>query len=455
VRIPVTGKLFDWKSLDDAPDLVALKLLLEMLPDEKILSALRLRRYKGRNDYPVPMLWRVHLLRYFLRHPTMEHCLAELRRNAALRELAFIATVADVPKPWNISRFEEVLGETALLALLRGMFEQLIRKLGSVVPDLGHHTAGDSACLNARGDGPDDQRDKNDNPLPQPSGGRKEYRNDDGVVSKVYEWFGYKFHLLVDVKHEVILAWHVTSATESDAGQIPELIRQAKGNLPDGRIETMTYDKAADDVKTHTLLREQNIKPVVQNRQMWREEEERMLPGHDGNSNIVYNEAGTVFCYDKVSEPPVRHTMAYTGYEKSRGTLKYRCPARHEGWTCPSAGRCNKDKPFGKTVRVKQAIDLRRFPPIPRATMEFERRYKGRTAIERVNARCKLFWGADDGNVKGAKRFHAHIATIMVVHALFATALAAAPRYEGKSFSPVKLSTISLALYPGNPANST
>ena len=33
-----------------------------------------------------------------------------------------------------------------------------------------------------------------------------------------------------------------------------------------------------------------------------------------------------------------------------------------------------KDKTCGKTVRVKQALDLRRFPPPPRATMEFVRR---------------------------------------------------------------------------------
>jgi hypothetical protein len=79
----------------------------------------------------------------------MESCLAEMRRNAALRELAFIANVADVPKPWNISRFEEVLGEPTQLALLRGMFEQLLKKLGSVVADLGLHRAGDSSCLRA------------------------------------------------------------------------------------------------------------------------------------------------------------------------------------------------------------------------------------------------------------------------------------------------------------------
>ena len=49
MRIPTTGKLFDWESLDDSPDLKTLRLFLEWLPDSKILHALRLRRYKGVN----------------------------------------------------------------------------------------------------------------------------------------------------------------------------------------------------------------------------------------------------------------------------------------------------------------------------------------------------------------------------------------------------------------------
>ena len=93
-------------------------------------------------------------------------------------------------------------------------------------------------------------------------------------------------------------------------------------------------------------------------------------------------------------------------------------------------------------MRVKCEIDLRRFPPIPRATQEFERRYNGRTAVERVNARTKIYWGADDGNVTGAERFHAHLATIMLVHAAMANWLAMQPRYEGKSLSPTRLSPI-------------
>ena len=455
MRLTTTGKLFNWDSLDDSPDLTALKLLLELLPDERLLAALRLRRFRGRNDYGIATLWRVHMLRYFLRHPTMESCLADLRRNAALRELAMIADVEKVPKAWNMSRLEEVLGAPEHQKLLRDMFELLTRKLAFMVPEMGRHVAGDSSCLSARADSK--EACLKDKRLPQPAGGRKEYLDDEDKVSKVYEWFGYKFHLLVDVRYEVILAWQITSATASDIGPIPELVRQAQGHLPAGRMETLAYDKAADDVGTHQLLHQQRIKPVVENRWMWWEESERMLPGHDGTSNIVYDEAGSVFCYDKVSDPPVKRKMAYTGYEPSRGTLKYRCPAMHEGFQCPMTHICNQNKSYGKTVRVKQAIDLRRFPPIPRGTQEFERRYKGRSAVERVNARCKLFWGADDGNVTGAKRFHAHVATMMVVHAMMATALASAPRHSGKSLSPVRLSRMALALrdHNGSPPKPT
>jgi hypothetical protein len=58
------------------------------------------------------------------------------------------------------------------------------------------------------------------------------------------------------------------------------------------------------------------------------------------------------------------------------------------------------------TVRVPQELDLRRFPSIPRGTKQFERLYNGLTAVERVNARLKVFWGADDGNVVGSRRIH-------------------------------------------------
>lgn len=447
MRLLTTDPLFAWDQLPDGPSLTGLRFLLDLLPDAPLLAALRRYRGHGRNDYPVHVLWRVHVTRYLLRHVTMEACLAELHRNPALRRGVGIAQDQAVPEPWNMSRFLEVLGQPEHLALLQQAFTQLAQRLGQAVPDLGRNLAGDSAALSARGDA-----DPAATTLPQPQGCRKEYCDDTGKVTQVYEWFGYKFHLLVDVKHEVVVAWTITAATGSDAGQLPALLEAAQAVLPEGRIQSLAYDKAADDEKTHQLLHEAQIKPLIQNRALWQDEPERRLPHHQAQSNVVYDEAGTLFCYDQTSAIPVKHKMAFAGYEKSRGTLKYRCPARHEGWACPSDKRCNGASRYGKTVRVKCELDLRRFPPIPRATQEFARRYQGRTAIERVNARLKLFWGADDGNVTGAARFHAHLATILLVHIAMATYLAMSPRYEGKSLSPTRLSRIARQLHQAAPA---
>jgi hypothetical protein len=194
------------------------------------------------------------------------------------------------------------------------------------------------------------------------------------------------------------------------------------------------------------LLHTAGIRPLIENRALWKSEPERMRPGHTGRSNLVYDESGTIYCYDKVSMPIVRHRMAYVGHEARRGTLKYRCPAHHEGWTCPSDAPCNGGRRYGLVARIKSELDLRRFPPIPRATKQFERLYHGRTAVERVNARIKLYWGADDGNVVGARRFHAMAGVVMLVHLALATTLARTARNEGKTLGGTRLSPIAKAL---------
>lgn len=452
-----TVQLFAWDQLEDSPSLTTLREFLRAIPDGKLLAALRAYRGHGRDDYPVGVLWGTVLLTIALRHPSFEACLGELRRNAALRRLIGIAPSDheedDVPKGYNISRFLEVLGLEPHRTLLHECFDEMIQRLGTAVPDLGRRTAGDSSTLNARAAAGSDRNPSVENEkieldehgLPQPAGGRKEYQDESGSVVKVVEWFGYKFHLLVDTKHEVVLAWEITSTKTADSEVLPRLVKNAKANMPEERMETLTYDKACDTNEVHEVLAEEDIKPVIETRKLWQNQVEQKLPGHGAESNVVFDEMGTLFCYDTVSQPPVRHRMSYTGHESSRGTLKYRCPAKHEGWRCPMSPICNAGKSYGMTVRVRQEIDLRRFPPIPRATKQFERLYNGRTSVERVNARLKLFWGADDGNITGAPRFFGFLSTVMIVHAGFATLLASAPRRQG-TLSKVSLHPIAKAL---------
>lgn len=446
MRISVTKPLFAWDSLEDSPTHKTIKQLLEIIPDEALLDSLNEARGNGRNDVPVRVAWGVLVLSVALRHPTIEHCLGELRRNEPLRKLIGIESEDAVPKKWNLSRFLDRLGQEPHLTHLHEIFNVMIERLGSVVPDLGRHTAGDATNLNARRKTEKRAAGEVEEGLPQASGGRKEYTDDAGNVTKVVEWFGFKLHLLVDVKHEVSLAYKITNTKAGDGETLPEILAEAQANLPEGRIETLAYDKAADTNEVHELLSKNRIKAIIQNRSLWKEDHERMLPGHDGNSNIVYDEAGTVYCYDRVSEPIVRRRMAYIGYEPARETLKYRCPAKHEGWECPMSKICNAGKTYGMTVRVPREIDPRRFPALPRATKKFERMYKGRTAVERVNARLKIFWGSDDGNVTGSRRFFALLGVILVVHAAFATLLAMAPRRDG-TLGQTKITPIAQALH--------
>ena len=134
------------------------------------------------------------------------------------------------------------------------------------------------------------------------------------------------------------------------------------------------------------------------------------------------------------------------GGEAKRGTLKYRCPAAHQGWDCPCEGRCNRGKVYGMTVRVNQELDLPRFPPLPRATKTFEGLYRGRSAVKRVQGRLKVFWGVDDGNVAGGANFMARVGLVMVVHMGLATLLARGRRQGRGGLGKMRLVPIARAL---------
>ena len=446
MRIMETQPLFAWAALEDSPSLETIRRCLEAIPDTALLEGLRRARGHGRDDYPVSLLWGVALLTPLLRHTSYDACLGEIRRNPALQRLVGVATEDQIPQHWNLSRFLDVLGHPAHLAALRASFDAMVQRVAALVPDLGSRTAGDATALSARRGDAKRQQAEAKLGLPQPAGGRKEYKDAEGKVVKVVEWFGYKLHLLVDIRHELVLAYRITAPGVGDNEMVGALVDQACANLPAGRIQSLAYDKAADDEEVHSVLHRAGIKPLIENRALWKVDPERMLPGHTGRSNLVYDESGTIYCYDKVSTLIVRHRMAYVGHEAKRGTLKYRCPARHEGWACPSDARCNGELRYGVVARIKSELDLRRFPPIPRATKQFERLYKGRTAVERVNARLKLYWGADDGNVIGARRFHAMASIVLLVHLALGTTLARSGRGAMKTLGGTRLSPIAKGL---------
>ena len=72
----VPQKLFGWEDVEELGDLERLVLIIETLPDEKLVRAMELERFRGRDDYPVRAVWNSILAGIVYQHPTI----ASLRR---------------------------------------------------------------------------------------------------------------------------------------------------------------------------------------------------------------------------------------------------------------------------------------------------------------------------------------------------------------------------------------
>ena len=78
MRINVTQPLFAWAALEDSPTLSVVRRCMEAVPDAALLEGLRRARGRGRDDFPVALLWGVALLTPLLRHASYDACLGEV-----------------------------------------------------------------------------------------------------------------------------------------------------------------------------------------------------------------------------------------------------------------------------------------------------------------------------------------------------------------------------------------
>ena len=147
---------------------------------------------------------------------------------------------------------------------------------------------------------------------------------------------------------------------------------------------------------------------------MWKDEKGQTRPLYPERAdNIVYDSGGNIYCH--CPESGSRYTMAYTGFEKERGTLKYRCPAEAYGFKCKGKEKCSGDKRYGRTIRIPLETDRRIFVPIARSSYAWGRKYKRRTAVERINSRLDVSFGFENHFIKGLAKMEVRVGLAMVV----------------------------------------
>jgi hypothetical protein len=426
--------LFGWRDVDVLSDLVRLQLVLESIPDEAIVRELRRKRGKGRDVYPVASMWNALLAGIVFQHPTIASLLRELRRNGELRELCGFDPLlgADgVPNEYNMSRF--LANVIELEPRIHEMFDALVEKLSTLLPDFGEHLSFDGKAVLSYSTG---QKSSKTGKTSDPDAdyGRKTYR---GVTKEgkpwenVKKWFGYQLHLIVDSNYELPVAYELMKASTSEVTRLLPMVKQFSEDHPTvlARTRALAADRGLDSGEVNrTLMGEYEIRPIIDNRALWKQEKQE--PRRDPEQAItrplyperidvlVHTERGEIRCVCPATGE--ERAMAFMGYEADRETLKYRCPAAAGGFECAGKIECCHMAPgmpgdFGRVVRIPLARDHRIFIPTPRSSPSFERSYAKRTSVERVNSRIDNVLGFERHTIRGLTKMQARMGLALVV----------------------------------------
>lgn len=87
MRIIPQMSLFGYNKDEILGDLERLQMVINYMPDEKIIYKLYKIRGNGRNDWPVEAMWNSFLASFVFEHRSISDLLRELKRNRQLREM--------------------------------------------------------------------------------------------------------------------------------------------------------------------------------------------------------------------------------------------------------------------------------------------------------------------------------------------------------------------------------
>lgn len=425
--------LLSWKEINASSDLDRLRLVLDVLPDEELVSFLEEQRGKGRDDYPVRPVWNALLAGIVYQHRSSASVLRELRRNGELRDRCGFEPqrgMAAVPTEDAFGRFLELIVIHCDKVL--GIFHRLVDELGEVLPDLGRRLAVDSKALPSAGKPVrDEEKQKEDDGRRELDAdwGVKKYRGkkkDGSTWEKVIKWFGFKLHLLVDSTYELPLQLKLTKASAGDSPVLGELVHEHRAGHPriGARAEELAADKAYDSAENKaSLYDEHQIVPIIDHRQMWKEEPGEPRPLYEDRPDVVlYDELGRVYCQSpgEGQGADERREMQYVGFEKDRITQKWRCPAAYNGYECQGRKTCErfareKVGAYGRVIRVPLDKDRRIFTPVARPIPKWKKAYDRRTSVERVNSRIDRVLLFEEHFIRGQSKMETRVTLALMV----------------------------------------
>ena len=383
---------------DNLGDLERIKLIIENIPDEKLVDALKKERNgKGRStDESVEALLNIYWAKRIIEHPKMSQMLRELNRNSQLRKICGLRN-DKAPSQYVMTRFMKKLKKHK--NLIKEIFYTQRDELAKIKEDFGTNTGVDGKYIDSYAK----QENKN-----KKADGRRETEAKYGIKEKYYKdkngnekikketHYGYRVHIMADVDYELPIDYEVETANAAEGKTYRKMLDKKENEKILKRAKTATADKGYDDGKILEKLEKRGIEPIIDKRKMVREEKEI-------KRTVYYDDMGRVYCYCPWTA--TKREMAFDGYDKTRDCLCYKCPAKAYGIECKGAIDC----PVKTKVRIKRAINPRVFTKTARNSYKWKKMYNKRVAVERINSRLDNGYCFEEHTIRGKAKMEVEI----------------------------------------------
>jgi transposase len=412
----IQSPLFDFEAFITSKDNNRLVRVLEILPAEKLLIALEQEHWTGRKGYLVRGMWAALIAGLLYNCHSLADVVRLLRRDKETRLVCGFSK-DDMPGEDALGRFLKKLVKH--VDLFDECIATLVNRLRELLPGFGAKLAVDSTDILAYSNGHREHPSDVDASwgAKKKSNSQGEEKIGEGITQKgkkkeadIYYWFGYKLHLLIDALYELPLAFVLTPANEADTTQMKPLLLKAGADKEKTKPEAVISDKGYDSQENNTFVyKDCKAAPIIPIRE-WKDAQ---LPD-------ICNAKGTPLCSCGLE-------MVYWG--RDGNYLKYRCPHILGKAECKSRFRCTSSH-YGYVLKLPIAEDVRRHPPVPRESKKFQRLYKMRTAVERVNSRLKDLLGLNKVTFRGIAKVTVRSALSLLVMLAAAVSMAKEHKYQ-------------------------
>ncbi len=383
--------IFDHSEIENLGDLERLKIFFENIEDNELCEILEIERKNGRNDYPVrTMLNLIYAMKIF-GHRSVESFRRELSRNSQLRIVCGLSEgkykyMGDrkhlVPPARVFTGFLDKLKKHK--KEINEILEELVKFMYENLEGFGEDCAVDGKYLDTYANPFRENMCKDNRAEHEATNSCKTYHMKDGTSKK--EWhYGFRAHIICDVKYGLPIKSRVTPANKSEQTELDNMLEEMEKSEEKYKLEKMKnlmgdagYDSG---IRNKKLKEENDINAIIDIKHMWdKEEKYREIE----NRPLAYTEEGEVYYIVDLNN---YEKMKYLGYDKENNALRYT--------------RYNTGK---KIYRIPLETDYRIFTPIARDSKKFKKKYKMRTEIERLNGRIDRDYMFNDHFIRGQEK---------------------------------------------------